>query len=121
MILVDTSVWIDHLHRALPPLVAALEREQVVTHPFVIGELACGTLTRREMVLESLAALPAALVATHDEVLALIEKRQLMGKGLGYIDAHLLASVMLTGETRLWTHDRRLHGIAAELRVEMDR
>lgn len=119
MILVDTSVWIDHLHRSEPMLVEALEREEVLTHPFVIGELACGTIVRRAEVLESLAALPSAIVAADEEVLELIERRRLWGKGLGYADAHLLASALLTGGTQLWTRDRRLHAIATEIRLHV--
>ncbi len=117
MILVDTSLWIDHLHRSQPALVDALEHEEVLTHPFIRGELACGTLTRRRTVLDLLAALPAAAVASDDEVLELIEKRRLMGKGLGYVDVHLLASALLTADVRLWTNDKRLDAVAIELRV----
>ena len=117
MILVDTSVWIDHFHRSLPPLAEALEREEVLTHPFVIGELACGTLAKRREVLDLLAALPAAARATDEEALALIERRTLMGKGLGYIDVHLLAAVLLTERAQLWTRDRRLHTAATQLRI----
>lgn len=115
MILVDTSVWIDHLHRGVPALVEALDSGAVLTHPFVIGELACGNLRRREEILSLLGALPRATVATHEEVLVLIEQRELMGRGLGYVDAHLLASVTLTDGARLWTTDKRLAAIANEL------
>ena len=117
MILVDTAVWIDHLHKAVPALAEALEGEEVLTHPFVIGELACGELRNRHEFLGLLAALPSAAVATDDEALVLIEDRRLMGKGLGYIDVHLLASAMLTEATRLWTTDKRLRMIAAQLRI----
>ena len=116
MILVDTSVWIDHLHKSVPALTEALEREEVLTHPFVIGELACGELRNRGEVLDLLAALPLAIVATDDEALRLIDDRRLMGKGLGYIDVHLLAAAMLTEATQLWTTDKRLQAIAAQLR-----
>ena len=115
MILVDTSVWIDHLHRSVPDLVEALERDEVMTHPFVIGELACGTLAQRAEVLDLLAALPCAIVAADEEALELIEKCRLMGQGLGYIDVHLLASTMLTPDAQLWTSDRRLKTVAAAL------
>ncbi len=108
MILVDTSVWIDHFRRGNPTLVAALEREDVLTHPFVIGELACGELKKRREVLDLLAALPAAVVASDEETLNFIERHRLMGNGIGYIDAHLLASVALTEGGRLWTLDKRL-------------
>ena len=116
MILVDTSVWIDHLHKSVPALAEALEREEVLTHPVVIGELACGELRNRGEVLDLLAALPLAAVATDDEALRLIDDRRLMGKGLGYIDVHLLAAAMLTEATQLWTTDKRLQAIAAQLR-----
>lgn len=112
MILVDTSVWVDHLRKGVPQLVELLERGEVLTHPFVIGELACGNLKDRGEVLDLLAALPAAVVAGDDETLLFIEQRMLMGKGIGYIDAHLLASVTLTHDARLWTRDKRLAEIA---------
>jgi hypothetical protein len=108
VILVDTSVWIDHFRRGNAALVAALEREDVLTHPFVIGELACGTLKKRSEVLDLLAALPPAVSATDEETLQFIERHRLMGKGIGYVDVHLLASVALTEGARLWTLDKRL-------------
>jgi predicted nucleic acid-binding protein len=111
VILVDTSVWIDHLHRSIPPLVQALEREEVLTHPFVIGEIACGELKNRQEVLALLSALPSAVVATDEEVLGLIERHRMMGKGLGYIDVHLIASVMLTESEQLWTRDKKLQAV----------
>ena len=103
MILVDTSVWVDHLWKNVPPLSEALERGEVTTHPFVIGELACGNLQNRDEVLHLLLALPSATVATNEETLLFIERQKLMGKGIGYIDAHLLASATLTEDTLLWT------------------
>ena len=84
-------------------------------HPFVIGELACGRLVDRAVVLEQLGDLPQAPVATHAEALAFVDARALMGRGLGYVDVHLLASAALGHETRLWTRDRRLAEVAAEL------
>jgi predicted nucleic acid-binding protein len=108
MILADTSVWIDHFRRGNSELVESLERGEVLTHPFVIGELACGQLKKRREILELLRALPAATVATDDEVLVFIEQRHLMGKGIGYVDAHLLAAVTLTEDARLWTLDSKL-------------
>ncbi|HEX2060215.1 MAG TPA: type II toxin-antitoxin system VapC family toxin [Thermoanaerobaculia bacterium] len=116
MILVDTSVWLDHLQKGVDELAAALEEGAVMTHPFVIGELACGNLKNREEVLRLLANLPSAIVADHDETLLFIEARRLMGKGIGYIDAHLLASVALTDDARLWTRDKRLAAVAEDLR-----
>jgi predicted nucleic acid-binding protein len=117
VILVDTSVWIDHLRSASSTLIAALEREEVIGHPFVIGELACGTLRSRDEVLALLAALPQASVATDEEVLLFIDRHRLMGRGIGHLDAHLLASATLTEETQLWTHDKRLRAVAADLRL----
>jgi len=115
LILVDTSVWVDHLRRTDPGLVALLESSAVVMHPFVVGEIACGTLRDRELVLELLKDLPAAVVATDDEVMQFIERQALYGNGIGYVDVHLLASVALTGGTRLWTRDQRLRQAAAAL------
>jgi predicted nucleic acid-binding protein len=117
LILVDTSVWIDHLRGSDETLINALESSEVLAHPFVIGELACGNLTNRELVLGLLRALPQALVATDSEVLRFIELRQIMGRGIGYIDVHLLASVALDANVTLWTRDRRLAEVARDLHV----
>lgn len=117
MILVDTSVWIDHLRKGVPELEAVLEKQQVLVHPFILGELACGNVVNRREVLDLLAALPAATVASQEEVLILIERRALMGRGIGLVDAHLLASAVLTEGGRLWSRDRRLSSLAAELKV----
>ncbi|MEY4711908.1 MAG: hypothetical protein RIS88_1358 [Pseudomonadota bacterium] len=115
MILVDTSVWVDHLRRGDPGLVAMLERSAVVMHPFVVGEIACGSLRDRKSFLELLQDLPAAVVATDDEAMQFIERHRLHSKGMGYIDVHLLASVALTGGAKLWTRDQRLRQAAAAL------
>ena len=115
MILVDTSVWVAHLRFGEELLASALAEGDVLVHPFVIGELACGNISRRGEILELLGQLPFAREATHDEVHALIERRRLMGRGIGFVDAHLLASTALTPEARLWTHDKRLAQVAAEL------
>ena len=115
MILVDTSVWIDHLRRSNEGLVEALEQGNVLVHPFVVGELACGNLANREEVLMLLQALPDARLASDEEVLRFIERRRLMGRGIGYVDAHLLASVALGGDVALWTRDRRLAAAAVDL------
>lgn len=115
MILVDTSIWIDHLRRGDPSLVTALELGRVLIHPFVVGELACGTLNRRAEILTLLRELPPAPVATDDEALEFIERRGLMGRGIGYVDVHLLASVALAGDARLWTRDKWLAAVASEL------
>ena len=115
MILVDTSVWIDHLRHADEELTKALEDGEVVTHPFVIGELACGNLRNRAVVMTLLEDLPRAREATHEEVMAMVEGRRLMGAGIGYVDAHLLAATALTPATRLWTRDKRLDGAAQRM------
>jgi predicted nucleic acid-binding protein len=120
VILVDTSIWIDHFRRNDPTLASALEREEVLMHPFVLGELACGNLRNRREVLDLLGLLPVAPSATDAEVLEFIERRPLMGRGIGYVDVHLLASVALADTARLWTRDRRLFTVAAELNVSVD-
>ena len=112
MILVDTSVWVDHLRRREPALAVALDAGQVLMHPFILGELACGNLKRRAQVLALMGDLPQAPVATEMEALDFIDRRRLMGRGIGYIDVHLLASVVLTGTARLWTRDKRLATVA---------
>ena len=117
MILVDTSVWVDHLRSGDAALAGALEAGDVCTHAFVIGELACGRLRNRAEVLGLLERLPRVSSATDGEVLELIEARGLMGRGLGWVDAHLLAAVLLAPGTRLWSRDRRLGEVAAELGV----
>jgi predicted nucleic acid-binding protein len=116
-VLIDTSVWIDHLRRRNATLVGLLEQAQVWTHTFVIGELACGNLAQRDTVLNALSALPQAPVATHDEVLAFLETHRLMGRGLGWIDVHLLASAKL-GRLPFWTLDKRLKAVATGLHLQ---
>lgn len=115
MILVDTSVWIGHLRGTEPDLAGVLEAGRVLMHPFVLGELACGNLRNRRQVLGLLAALPASPVATDDEALQYIERRELNGRGIGYVDVHLLAAVALAGTATLWTRDARLRAVASEL------
>ena len=115
MILVDTSIWIDHLRGGDNGLAAKLDAGQVLTHPLVIGELAMGDLRPRDVVLRSLTQLAQAVLARDGEVLAYVERLALHGRGIGYIDAHLLASTALSPDTQLWTRDRRLAEIAAEL------
>jgi hypothetical protein len=117
MILVDTSVWVDHLRDGAPALAAVLEQGSVLMHPFVLGELACGNLKNRGEVLRLLGELPAAPMATDPEALNYIERRALMGRGIGYVDVHLLASVALAGAARLWTRDKRLAAVAADLKL----
>ena len=112
--LVDTSVWVDHLRQGNPRLVALLESARVCSHPFIIGELACGNLSRRQEVLSLLEALPATPVADHHEVLRFLDDRRLHGRGLGWIDVHLLAAARLAG-VPLWTLDKQLAAVAAQL------
>jgi hypothetical protein len=116
-VLVDTSVWVDHLRRGNRRLASSLERGEVECHRFVIGELACGFLARRSELLSLIGALPGVIEADHLEVLGFIESRRLMGRGLGLIDVHLLASALLSG-TSLWTLDKRLAARARELGIE---
>jgi predicted nucleic acid-binding protein len=120
LIVVDTSVWIDHLHHGIPRLAEALEKQDVLLHPFVLGEIACGELKQRRQILNLLSRLPSSVVATDEEARELIERHHLMGKGIGYIDVHLLASVMLTDVAQLWTTDKRLQSIAELLRIGFD-
>ncbi len=115
MILVDTSIWIEHLRAGHSTLVALLERGQVLAHPWVTGEIALGSLSRREEVLGLLAGLPQAAVATPVEVLTLVELHRLYGLGIGYVDAQLLAATRLTPDAALWTNDKRLAVAAAQL------
>lgn len=117
MILVDTSVWVDHLRRGDAQLAALLESAAVIIHPFIIGEIACGSLADRRTVLELLQDLPMATVAEVDEVLGFIEGHRLYGKGIGYVDAHLLASLALSNAAALWTRDKRLRAAADALGV----
>jgi predicted nucleic acid-binding protein len=120
MILVDTSVWIDHLRTGDERLAELLDASRVFVHPFVIGELACGNLRNREEVLRLLNDLPQVPVASHEEVLHFIESNRLMGKGIGYMDAHLLASATLADAAMIWTRDKRLQKIARKLKLHSD-
>ena len=116
MILVDTSVWVDHFRAGDRRLAELLDDGQVLSHDFVVGELACGSLRRRAEVLALLAELPRLASFTAEEVMRFIDGHRLMGKGLGWVDAHLLASVVASRET-LWTKDRRLSDAASRLGV----
>ena len=115
MILVDASVWVGHPRSSDEALAGLLDAGMVLTHPFVVGELALGNLRQREIVLDALSGLPRVSVATDEEVLRFIDHRALFGRGVGYVDVHLLAGVRLTGGTVLWTTDKRLRRTAAEL------
>ena len=117
MILVDTSVWIDHFRNGVSPLAVLLDNARVLTHPFVLGEIACGNLRDRQETLRLLSGLPHAPEASNAEVMTFIEANKLMGKGIGFVDAHLLAAVALAADARLWTHDRRLDQASAKLRL----
>lgn len=116
MILVDTSVWIDHLRHGEALLSQALMQIRVATHGFVVGEIACGNLKNRTLVLQMLQGLPHLQQALDQEVMNFIENRGLMGKGIGYVDAHLCASALLSG-AKLWTRNKRLSAVAQQLGV----
>lgn len=116
MILVDTSVWIDHLRSGNPLLAELLEQNRVVMHPMVLGELACGNLKNRQQLLQLWQSQESLQAVSHDEALYFLEQYGLMGKGVGYIDVHLLASVALANGVKLWTRDKRLAHVAIELR-----
>jgi predicted nucleic acid-binding protein len=114
MILVDTSVWVDHLRNGNDQLKGWLNNNEVIVHPFVIGELACGSIQNRSEVLRLLSELPEATVANHDEVLAFVENNRLFASGIGWIDAHLIASALLSN-SKLMTLDKPLSKIASVL------
>ncbi len=115
MILVDTSVWVDHLRSGDASLARLLDDGDVLAHPWITGELALGNLTDRDTIIGLLRDLPQATLADADEVLRLIENEQLHGAGIGYVDAQLLSASRLTPDTQLWTRDRRLAAVAARL------
>lgn len=113
MILVDTSIWIDHLRSGSRALASLLQNDAVCAHDFVIGELACGNLRNRKEVLGLIQSLPRLSPATEDEALFFIEQQRLMGCGIGYIDVHLLAAAVIRG-IPIWTKDKRLMAVAEE-------
>jgi predicted nucleic acid-binding protein len=115
MILVDTSIWIDHFRTANAPLAAQLEARRVLTHPFVIGEIALGSIRNRAQVRRHLSNLPSAAIAADSEVLAFIDARRLNNTGVGCVDAALLASVALSAEARIWSKDRNVMAQASRL------
>jgi predicted nucleic acid-binding protein len=117
MILVDTSIWIDHLRAGDDRLCALLDHGRVLSHPSVVGELALGNLNNRRAILDAMSQLPRAQIATDDEVLSFIEAHALFGLGIGYVDAGLLAATRLTPGAKLWTRDKRL--LAASSRLEL--
>ena len=114
MILVDTSVWVDHLRKGDAELIHLLPENQILIHPFVIGELACGKLKAREKILDLLNSLSPAAVATDQETMTFIEAHAIMDRRMGYIDAHLCASAQLSN-AKLWTRDKRLRSVATEM------
>jgi predicted nucleic acid-binding protein len=117
MILADSSVWIDHLRSGDAQLQAELMRDAILMHPLIAGELALGSLRNRTSILREIDSLPSAKLARNEEVRLLIEQRALFSRGAGFVDAHLLASVLLTPHTLLWTRDRRLRALAHSLGV----
>jgi predicted nucleic acid-binding protein len=117
MILADTSVWIDHIVREEPELSSMLVAGKVFRHPMILGELALGTIRNRTTLLQRLHFLDEIPVAQDGEVRLLIERKQLYGRGIGYVDTHLLASVLLAPGAKLWTRDKRLRAAAEELGV----
>jgi predicted nucleic acid-binding protein len=119
VILVDTSVWVDHLRARNKVLAGLLDAGMIVAHPFVIGELALGNLRQRDVVLAALSDLPPVRIATDAEVLHFIGGHELSGRGIGYVDVHLLAAARLTAGTTLWTNDKRLQAIAHQLGLAM--
>ena len=114
-VLVDTSVWVGHFKQRDQQLVALLQAGLVTCHPYVVLEVACGSPPRRRDVIDMLRELESAQVATVDELLAFIQQRALFGRGCGYVDVSLLASALLSDQTLLWTLDKRLGAVAAEL------
>lgn len=117
MILVDTSIWIDHLRASEPHLVKLLGDNAVITHPCVIGEIALGSVAKRTEVLRYLQNLPAAMAATHAETMIFIERHALANSGVGYVDACLLASAALTPDAALWSRDKNLRAAASRCGV----
>ena len=117
MILVDTTVWVDHFRNPEPELLEHLEMDAILMHSMVIGELACGNLSNRETVLRDLRELPRIPETAHEPVLSLIESERLMGRGVGFIDFHLLCSALQQDDVSLWTRDTRLHQVAEDFGV----
>lgn len=118
MIIVDTSIWIDHLHKGDQVMHRLLTDDAVMLHPFVLGEIALGSLRNRKKVLAELETIPVAPMVAIDDVLELIEQQGLSGSGIGLIDAHLVASTLLDADDLLWTKDRRLAAVAERLGID---
>ena len=117
MVLVDTSVWVSHLRDGNTEMAALLNNGNVLCHPLIVGELACGNLKDRAVILSFLKLLPMCIEAEHEEVLSFIENNRIMGKGIGYVDAQLVASSVLTG-VPIWTLDKKLAQVADSLHVK---
>jgi predicted nucleic acid-binding protein len=117
MILADTSVWIDHLHRSDAAVSEKLAEGVMLMHPFVLGEISLGSLRDRGRVLGNLQLLPMCHVADPDEILLFVDRNGLAGSGIGYVDAHLLASTLVTRGSSLWTRDKRLNAVAMRLGI----
>jgi hypothetical protein len=114
VILVDTSIWVDHFRRSNAELVEGLQLDKVLLYPFIVGEIACGSLRKRADTLELLQKMPMATVAEFDEVLGYVERHRLYGKGISFIEVHLLASAVMSSAT-LWTRDKRLNEVTQAL------
>lgn len=119
MVLVDTSIWVEHLRNGHNRLVELLDEGRVLIHPFVIGELACGNIRNRVEILALLNELPTSAVADIEEIVVFIDNNRLMGRGIGYVDVHLLASSMLSNVS-LWTMDKQLDKTANEMGIGVD-
>ena len=119
-VLVDTSVWIDHFRDGLSRIEELAASQRLLGHPFVVAELACGNLSDRAGTLSTLDDLTAVTVATTEEIRAAVERRRLFGRGVGFVDVHLLTATLLTPSTVLWSRDRRLRGLAREVGVAFD-
>lgn len=117
MVIVDTSVWVDFLRSGDSKLQSLLDKNQVMMHEFIIGELALGSMANRANILDLLGNLPLATACTNTEVMTMIDALNLQGRGIGFIDAHILGAARLTPEAKLWTRDKRLHKIAQDLAV----
>lgn len=120
MILIDTSIWIDHINHGEKAVGELMEAEEALMHPFVIGEIALGTLRARDRTLRELGRLPLTYPVDDNDVIEMIVGHQLHGVGIGYVDAHLVASCLLARDTYLWTRDRRLAAVAGRLGVDAE-
>jgi len=119
MILADTSVWIEYFRDDLPELGERLRRHEVVMHAFVVGELACGNFSNRKATMELLQQLRSVTVAEHDEVMTFIRSQKLYGRGVGYVDVHLLAGAAID-QCQFWTLDKRLNAVAASIGISVN-